>query len=713
MFDYKVDGDGIATLTLDMPGRPMNVLDLQMIEALDREIDRFTADAGVKGVILTSGKSAFMAGADIHMFKQLTGPDVPVEKVYEFNAIPSRVLRRLETCGKPVVAAINGTALGGGYELCLATHHRIAADNASALIGLPEVGLGLLPGGGGTQRLPRMLGIKAALELLTEGRQLSPQDALAAGLVDKVVAADDLLAEARRWLLSEDATAVQPWDRKGFRIPGGGVFTAATNPIFIAANALVQARTWHNYPAPQAILSCVYEGLQVPLEKGLRIEQRYFTQLVRGAVSQNIIRTTFVNKRAADKLVRRPKDIEKMPTRKLGILGAGLMGSGIAHVAAKAGIDVVVLDTDMARAENGRAYSARILDKQVQRGKMTQAQCDAILGRIKPTVTYDDLEGCDLVIEAVIEDRAIKADVTAMAEARIGSDAVYASNTSTLPITGLAEASKRPESFVGMHFFSPVEKMPLVEVIVGQKTTPRAVAKALDFVAQVRKTPIVVNDSRGFFTSRVIAKYIHEGCHMLAEGVKPALIENAARLAGMPVGPLNLVDETKIDLAYHITEQARRDMGDAYRVSKAEEVIIRMYELGRWGKLAGKGFYEYPQGGEKYLWPGLATEFPQSDKTHDVEDLKKRLLYSMAIDTVRCLEENVLTDPVDGDIGAVFGLGFATYTGGPMSLIDTVGPAQFVADCRRLASLYGERFTPPKLLEKLAAENRKFYDPAS
>ena len=709
MVDYQVDAERIATLTLDMPDRTMNVFDAQLIESLNQCIEQFTDDANVKGIILTSGKSSFMAGADINMLSRLMSPQVPVKKLYELIAGTARVLRRLETCGKPVAVAINGTALGGGYELCLAGHYRVVADRPDILIGLPEVGLGLLAGGGGTQRLPRLIGIKSALELLTEGRQLSPQDALTAGLVHRVVPAADLLAEARRWLLSSEASAVQPWDRKGFTVPGGGVHTPATNPVFIAANALAQARTWHNYPAPQAILSCVYEGLQVPLEKGLLIEQRYFTYLLRGAVSKNIIRTTFTNKRAADKLDRRPEGVEKLPTRKLGILGAGLMGAGIAYVAAKAGIPVVLLDADMERAERGKAYSTNILNKLVSRGKMPEAAREEILARITPTVTYLDIKDCDLVIEAVTEERSIKADVTALAEGQMPPDAIYASNTSTLPITGLAQTCKRPENFVGMHFFSPVEKMPLVEVIVGKKTSKRAVAKALDLVQQIRKTPIVVNDSRGFFTSRVIAKYIHEGCYMLAEGVKPALIENAARLAGMPVGPLNLVDETKIDLAYHITQQSRQDLGDAYQISKAEQVIIRMYELGRWGKLAGKGFYEYPKGGEKYLWPGLAQEFPQSSIEPDIEDLKKRLLYSMAIDTVRCLEEKVLTDPVDGDIGAVFGLGFATYTGGPISLIDTVGPAQFAADCERLSGLYGPRFHPPKLLQQYAEQKRTFY----
>lgn len=709
MFSYTVDADGIATLTLDMKGKPINVVDFEMIEALGGYVGQFSADEQVKGVILTSGKSSFMAGADINMFSQLTRSDVPLEKVYELIAVTSSVFRQLETCGKPVAAAINGTALGGGYELCLATHFRVASDTPTILLGLPEVGLGLLPGGGGTQRLPRFIGIKAALELLTEGKQLSPQDALAVGMIDKIVPAAELLREAKKWLLSSEATAIQPWDKKSFKIPGGGVYTSATNPLFIAANALVQARTWHNYPAPQAILSCVYEGLQVPFETGVRIEHKYFTFLLRGAASQNIIRTTFTNKRAADKLTRRPKGIDKLPTQKLGILGAGLMGAGIAYVAAKAGIQVVLLDTDLARAEKGKAYTLNILDKQVSRGKLTQAARDLILANISTTVTYSDMSECDLVIEAVIEDRAIKESVTSLVESHIESSAILASNTSTLPITGLAQATKRPENFVGMHFFSPVEKMPLVEVVVGKQTSARAIAKALDFIQQVKKTPIVVNDSRGFFTSRVIAKYIHEGCHMLAEGVKPALIENAGRLAGMPVGPLNLVDETKIDLAHHISQQTRQDLGDSYQFSKAELVITRMYELGRLGKLAGKGFYEYPEGGQKYLWPGLAQEFPESSVTHDVEDLKKRLLYSMAIDTVRCLEEGVLTDPVDGDIGAVFGLGFASYTGGPISLIDTVGVEQFVGDCDRFAVLHGARFDPPKLLRTYASRKQKFY----
>lgn len=709
MINYTLLSDGIVEISLDMPGRSMNVIDSPMFAALSAAVERVAADPAVTGAIITSGKPSFLAGADINEFPTDVAEPKSIDQVLERAGELSRLFRRLETCGKPFVAALTGTTLGGGLELALACHYRIAADNPKAQLGLPEVKIGILPGAGGTQRLPRTIGIAKSLELMTEGKSVTPREALALGIIHEVVDASELRAAATRWLKSSKATAVAPWDVKGFEVPGGEVWTRAGTETFIAANALLQARTFHNYPAPIAILSCVYEGLQVPFDAGLAIETRYFTQLELGAVSQNIIRTTFINKKAADRLVRRPAGIEPLPTRRLGILGAGLMGAGIACVSATAGIDVVLLDTDLARAEKGKSYSQTVLDKQRARGQVSEAEAAAILQRIKATATYEDLAGCDLIIEAVPEDRQLKAEVTAKAEAVIGAAAYFGSNTSTLPITGLAEASRRPAHFIGIHFFSPVEKMPLVEIIVGRNTSKHAIAKALDYTRQIRKTPIVVNDSRGFYTSRVVGKFLDEGCELLAQGVNPALIENAAKLAGMPVGPLKLLDETKIDLAYHAMRQTMQDLGASYQRTVSDHVVTTMYELGRWGKISGKGFYDYAADGDRSLWTGLKECFPQAARQPDVEDVKKRLMYVMAVDAARCLEEGVLLAPEDADVGAVYGFGFATFTGGPLSMIDSIGAARFVEECDQLAARQGPRFSPGARLRKLAANHGRFY----
>ena len=712
---YAVDSDGIATLTIDQPGKSMNVIGQEFVGEFAEAIERAAGDASVKGIIVTSGKSSFIAGADLIGMEGLiaharTAP--PAETLKAVSSL-TRVLRRLETCGKPVACAINGTALGGGFEVALACHYRVSADGDHIKIGLPEVQVGLLPGAGGTQRLPRLIGIMPALPLLLEGRNLTPGQAKANGLLHEVVPENELLAAAKKWLTSPQAKAVQPWDEKSFKVPGGaGAMNPNAAQTFVAANAMTRDKTFGNYPAAQAILSAVYEGTQVPIDLGLKIEDKYFITLIRGNVAPNMIRTLFVNKGKADKLARRPQGVPKAKFKKVGVLGAGMMGAAIAYVAASNGIEVVLIDRDPDSAERGKGYATKLVEAAIGKRRMSQAEGVALLNRIIPAVDFALLRDVDYVIEAVFEDRAIKADVTKRVEAVIRPGVVFGSNTSTLPITGLAEASSRPDKFIGIHFFSPAEKMPLVEIIRGKKTSDEALAVTLDFVQAIKKTPIVVNDGRGFFTSRFCGCYIMEGEIMLTEGIPPALIENAGKLAGMPVGPLALADETAIDLGWKIHKAAEADLGDAYKPNPGVWVMETLYvKNGRAGRKNGKGFYDYPEKGQKSLWRGLAELYPPKPE-HDwpsVEELKKRLLYAQALDAVRCMEEGVLTNPEDGDVGGIFGLGFAPYTGGPLSLIDTVGVAAFVQECDALANKYGERFTPPKLLRDMAAKGETFY----
>ncbi|MBL8630387.1 MAG: enoyl-CoA hydratase/isomerase family protein [Rhodospirillaceae bacterium] len=709
---YAVDSDGIATLTIDMKARSMNVLADALTAELSVLVDKAVADAKVKGVIITSGKSSFVAGADLRELEQLAfGPlKNDAQKLLDQAGIVTRFFRKLEVSGKPFVAAITGTALGGGLELCLACHHRIAADNPKAQLGLPEVKVGLLPGAGGTQRLPRLIGVKAALPLLLEGTALSPQEALKTGIVHAVVPADQLLSAAKAWLMGSPS-AKQPWDVDGFVTPGpvGQKSDDAAN-FYAGASGMLQKKTLHNYPAPAAILSCVYEGAQVPMDAALGIEIRYFCSLLRDPVAGNIVRTMFVNKQAAEKLEARPKNIPPSQVKKLGVLGGGMMGQGITYVAAKAGIDVVILDRSQDLADKGKSYSKGILDKAIARGLDTQANAEALLKRITPVTDFAALKDVDMVIEAVFEDRAVKADVTKKTEAVIRPDIVFASNTSTLPISGLAETFSRPDQFIGLHFFSPVDKMALVEVIKGAKTSPETLAKALDLVKQIRKTPIVVNDSRGFYTSRVFRTFADEGMVMLTQGVKPALVENGGRMAGMPVGPLAIADEVSIQLIYMVRDAEKTDLGTAYKPHPVEPVLeLFVKKLNRLGRKNKAGFYDYPDDGKKALWSGIAQHFPPAAQQPSIDEVKKRILYRQALEAVQCLEENVITKPADGDIGAVLGWGYAMHTGGPFCMIDTIGVKAFVAECDRMAQAYGDSFAPPDLLRRMAAKNERFY----
>ncbi len=715
-FTIDIDSDGIALLTWDMPGRSMNVLSTSSMGDIREWVKTVAEDDNVKGAVLTSGKPAFCAGADLdQMESSASGEGAPkseedrVRGLYEANLRFNMLLRTLETCGKPIIAAINGTALGGGLEVTLACHHRIASDNPKTQIGLPEAKVGLLPGGGGTQRLPRLIGIANALPLILQGKSLNPTKAQEQGIVHKVVASEDLVAEAKRWIL-EEGDAVQPWDKKGYKVPGGGPYDKGTSSVFVMGNAMLRKQTNGNYPAQLFIMRCVYEGIQVPIDAGIRIEARYFTKLLMHPTSKNMIRSLFLSTQELSKGARRPKDIAPAPVKKLGILGAGMMGAGIAYVSAKAGIEVVLLDTSQEGADRGKEYSAKLLDKAIERGRSTEEKKIALLDLIKPTTVYDDINGADLIIEAVFENRDIKAEVTKKSEPLLAEGGVFGSNTSTLPITGLTAASENPEKFIGIHFFSPVDKMGLVEIIMGEKTGSDALAKAIDYIAQIRKTPIVVNDSRGFYTSRCFGTYVSEGITMLSEGIKPALIENAGRQTGMPVPPLGMSDEVALDLAHKVRSQTKKDLGDKYVASPSDAIIEEMVvKRDRLGRKNGKGFYDYLKDGKKRLWPGLSELAEVAAEQPHVEELKTRLLYIQALEAARCFEEKVVTDVRDADIGAILGWGFAPYTGGPLSFIDTVGTRAFVDECDRLAQLYGERFKPNALLREMAQADEKFY----
>ncbi|WP_345791838.1 3-hydroxyacyl-CoA dehydrogenase NAD-binding domain-containing protein [Thauera sp. JM12B12] len=707
-----VDADGIATLLFDRSDSAMNTMDTKFMAEIEAAIERLATDNAIKGAIFTSGKPVFAAGADLkEMEANLDKADeIPVAERLKMNASLSKLLRSMETCGKPVACAINGTALGGGTEIALACHYRVVSDARGIQLGLPEVQVGLLPGGGGTQRVSRLIGIQAAMPVVMEGQALSAEKALKMGLVHKVVPAGELLAEAKRWLV-EQGDPVQPWDKKGFKVPGGaGPSAPAVAQMLVVSNAMLQAKTFHNLPAPKAILSCLYEGPQLPMDKALEVEAKYFTLLQLDPVSRNMIRTLFINKGKADKLMHRPEGVPKTTFRKIGVVGAGLMGAGIAYHCAKLGIETVLIDRDQAAADKGKAYSSKRLEKDIAKSRMTQDKADAILARIHPTTEYAGLADVELVVEAVFEDRGLKAEITRKLDAVLPPHAVIASNTSGLPISELAEAGAHPENFIGMHFFSPVERMPLVEVIRGRKTSPATLARALDLVQAMKKTPIVVNDGPGFFTSRFIGAYINESLAMVTEGVNPALIENAAKMAGIPVGPLTVSDEIGLDTAYHASQQRKKDEGEAFKPTPTFKLVEKLVgELGRHGRKNGKGFFEYAADGSKKLWSGLAELFPPLAEQPSVEEVKARMLYAQLVDAAKAMAEGVVIDPADGDVGSILGVGFPAYLGGPFSMMDTIGLDKVVAECDRLAARYGAQYAAPQLLRDMAARGQRFY----
>jgi 3-hydroxyacyl-CoA dehydrogenase/enoyl-CoA hydratase/3-hydroxybutyryl-CoA epimerase len=698
------DVSDFPTVILDNADETMNVVSEAWLTEMTEVIAALQADETVKGIVITSGKRAFMAGADLNALVNAYGKMTPTQ-AYAFSQRATAMHRALETIGKPVVAALNGLCLGGGFELALACHYRVLADEPDAVVGLPEVNVGLLPGSGGTQRLPRLIGVKAALELLLSGRSVAPGEALALRMVDAVVPRHEVIAKARQ-LLTGATDAQRPWDKKGFGLPESrGLILPETAVMFTTATAGVVARTGYNTPAPAAILSCVFEGIQLPFDRALSIESKYFSKLLTHPVARNLIRTGFIAKQAAEKGARRPPGIPARPVKKIGILGAGMMGAGIALVSAKAGIDVVLIDRDQASAHSGKDRCAKLLEK-TPAGK---GSAQDVLHRITATDDYGLLADVNLVVEAVFEDLETKADVTRKAEAVLAPTTIFSSNTSTLPITRLAQASRRPEQFIGLHFFSPVERMGLVEVIRGRQTSKETLAHALDFIKQLRKTPIVVNDSRGFYTSRVFQTFIHEGAAMLGEGIEPARIENAAKAAGFPIGPLGLLDEVTMDLPLKIVEQALQQEGKKFAVPAGTPIMQRMQQEGRSGRKRGGGFYEYPQDAKKRLWPGLARLYPASPQQPAQEELKARFLYVQSVETTRCLEEGVLETVQDADLGAVLGWGFPPWTGGTISYIDTVGVDVFMHEADRLTSLHGPRFAPSGWLREKARAGAGLY----
>ncbi|MEH2588249.1 3-hydroxyacyl-CoA dehydrogenase NAD-binding domain-containing protein [Bradyrhizobium sp. AZCC 1721] len=722
-FNVETDADGIALVTWDIPGKSMNVIDETSGAELAAIIEQMTSDAAVKGVVITSGKDAFCAGADLTMLERMNrtyaemlssqGEEVANKYVFDEARKLSQSFRNIEVGGKPWVAAINGTALGGGFELTLACHYRIASDNPKTRVGLPEVKVGIFPGGGGTQRLPRMMPTMDAVQMLFKGEAIDLKKAQDRGIIGEVVPAADLIQRAKDWI-KVGGKAVAPWDEKGFKLPGGPVYSKEGAQFFQPAAAMLRRETYDNYPGARAILQCVYEGLQLPMDTALRVESRYFSKILRSNEAAAMIRSLFMSMQELNKGARRPPNVPPIKVKKIAVIGAGFMGASVGFVSAQAGIDVVLIDRDQDAADKGKGHSKANIDAAVSKGRMKRADGEAILSRITATADYNAISDCDLVIEAVFEDRKVKAETYAKAQPLLKEGAIFATNTSTLPINSLAEEWKDQSKFIGIHFFSPVEKMMLSEIIVGKNTGDVALATALDYVRQIKKTPIVVNDSRGFFANRCVMLFLFEGYEMLLEGVPPAMIENTAKMAGMPVGPLSLNDETALDLGLKILRATEADIGAQAINQDHNKLLVELVEKrGRLGRKNGKGFYDYPEKGkgQKKLWPELTTLQPKhlDPDTLDVEELKQRFLVVQAVEAARTVEDDVITDPREADVGSILGFGFPPFTGGTLSYIDFMGTKKFVEQCLKLEKKYGSRFTPPKLLIDMAAKNETFY----
>ncbi|MFE0017727.1 3-hydroxyacyl-CoA dehydrogenase NAD-binding domain-containing protein [Mesorhizobium sp. NPDC059054] len=719
-FLVDIDGDGIALVTWDMPGRSMNVFTEEVMRELNAIIDQVVADAAVKGAVITSGKESFSGGADLTMLQQMLGlfakekvkdQEKATQTLFTNVGFMTGLFRKLETCGKPWVSAINGTCMGGAFEMSLACHGRVAADSDKVKMALPEVKVGIFPGAGGTQRVPRLTDTQGALEMLTSGRNLTAQKAKAMGLVHEI-AEPAKLVETAKAMIRNGLKPVAPWDEKGFKLPGGPVYSVAGANLWPPAIAILRRETYGNYPAAMAILKCVYEGLLVPFDTALKIETRYFTEILQTKEAAAMIRSLFVSLQELNKGARRPEGIPESKFKKIGVLGAGFMGAGIAYVTAKAGIPVVLLDRDLPSAEKGKAHSDTLISEQVKKGRAKPDEKEKLLSLITPTADYADLNGCDLVIEAVFEDSEVKKAATEKAEAVLKSSAIFASNTSTIPITALAKNASRPKNFIGLHFFSPVDKMMLVEIILGKKTGDKAIATAIDYVRAIKKTPIVVNDTRGFYVNRCVLRYMSEAFQMLIEGIPAPMIENAAKAAGMPVGPLALTDETAIDLAQKIMKQTIRDLGEK-AVDKDQFALINTLvdKHERLGRKNAKGFYDYPpKPAKKKLWPGLKDLYPQLDPDKvDYKEVQQRLLVTIALEAARVMEEGIVTDPREADVGSILAFGFAPYTGGALSYIDGIGAKAFVKIAKGLQKKYGAQFKAPKLLLDMAEKGETFY----
>ncbi|MBT25173.1 3-hydroxyacyl-CoA dehydrogenase NAD-binding domain-containing protein [Thalassobius sp. S69A] len=719
-FTMTKDAEGVATITWDCPGKSMNVMSAEALLVLSDLIDDALADEAAKGVIITSGKKDFAGGMDLNVLAKMKADagDDPARGLFEGTMKMHALLRKIELAGmdfktkkggKPIAAVLPGTAVGIGLELPLSTHRIFAAENPKAKIGLPEIMVGIFPGAGGTTRLVRKMGAMAASPFLLQGKLVDPKKAKGAGIIDEVAA--DPMAAAREWVLNaKDADLVKPWDAKGYKMPGGAPYHPAGFPTFVGASAMVNANTSGAFPAAKALLSAVYEGALVPFDTALKIEARWFTNILMNPSSSAMIRSLFLNKEALEKGAVRPKDVPDQSVKKIGVLGAGMMGAGIALVSAQAGMEVILIDRDQDAADRGKAYSETYMDKGIKRGKATPEKKEALLSRITATPDLDALKGCDLIIEAVFEDPGVKAEMTKKVEAIIPEDCIFASNTSTLPITGLAKASVRPEQFIGIHFFSPVEKMFLVEIIKGKETGDRAVAKALDYVRQIRKTPIVVNDARFFYCNRCIIPYMNEAMRIVTEGTPAAMVDHAAQQLGFPVGPIQLTDETSVDLGAKIARATKAAMGDAYPESPSDDLIFWMEELGRLGRKSKAGFFDYDEKGKRLgYWKGITEKYPAAPELPSLQDVKDRLMFAQVLEAVRALEEGVVEDIREGDVGAILAWGFAPWTGGPYSWLDMLGAEYAAQRCDELEAAYGARFKCPDLLRDMAAKGQSFY----
>ena len=720
-FSYALDADGVGVITWDTQGKSMNVMNEQGFFDLEKLFDAALADEACKGIVITSGKEgSFAGGMDLNIIAKmkdmaaasgLSTEEALMQGLMQMHGILRKIERagmdpKTNKGGKPVACVMPGTALGIGFEIPLSCHRTFAANNPKAKIGLPEIMVGIFPGMGGTTRLVRKMGAMAASPFLLQGKLSDPKKAKAAGLIDEV--SDDPMADAKAWILSEPKI-VKPWDEKGYKMPGGAPYHPAGFMTYVGASAMVNGNTQGVYPAAKAMMSAVYEGAMVPFDTAIKIEARWFTHVLMNPSSSAMIRSLFINKEALEKGANRPA-VADQTVKKVGVLGAGMMGAGIALVSAKAGIEVVLIDRDQEAADKGKAYVEAYADKGISRRKSTPEQKEAMLGLINATADLDALQGCDLIVEAVFEDVGVKAEMTKKVEAIVGDDCIFATNTSTLPITELAKASVRSEQFIGIHFFSPVEKMNLVEIIKGKETGDVAVAKALDYVRQIKKTPIVVNDERFFYANRCIIPYINEGIRMVKEGVTPALIENAAKMLGMPLGPLQLTDETSIDLGVKIAKATKAAVGDAYDNDDVDEVLFWMFDEGRLGRKSSSGFYGYNEKGKRTgLWEGLAAKYPAAAEQPDLTEVQNRLIFAQVLEAVRALEEGVLEDIREGDVGAILGWGFAPWSGGPFSWLDIVGAPWAAETCDALTEKHGARFECPALLREMAEKNQEFY----
>tara|TARA_R110001599_G_scaffold39444_20_gene120697 strand:- start:19940 stop:22087 length:2148 start_codon:yes stop_codon:yes gene_type:complete len=712
VFKYEKDADGIVTVTMDMTGS-VNAMNEEYRVAMDETLQKLEAENGLTGVVIASAKKVFFAGGDLNDLLAAKPGDEA-----EFMAEGERVksgLRRLERLPVPVVAAINGAALGGGFELSLACNHRVALNDRSVQLGLPEVSLGLLPGGGGVVRMVNLLGLEKALPYLLEGTRIDPAAGLKAGLIDELVdSREALVPAAKAWIAAQQDSAeaaLQPWDRKGFRIPGGNASSPHIAQLITLAPAMLRKKTRGLLPAPEVILDCAVEALRLDFDTAQRVESRGLTYLAMTPVAKNMISTFFFGMNRVNRGGSRPQDVPPQQVKKLGVLGAGMMGQGIAYVAAMAGINVVLKDVSEDAASRGKAYSERLLDKRVQRGKLTEEKKQAILDLILPTVNNDDLAGCDLIVEAVFENMSLKHKITRELEGQLAADGVWGSNTSSLPITQLAEASANPANFIGIHFFSPVDKMPLVEIICGAETSDETLAKAYDFARQIRKTPIVVNDSLGFFTSRTFGTYLDEGVRLVAEGLHPVQVENMGKAIGMPVGPLAVYDEVSLELTRKAQETwAEMGVLDKFSDGTITRGVINTLvgEHGRGGRHHGGGFYDYAEDGSKAIWPGLLELYYQPQASVPEADMRDRLLFRQVIEALRCLESGVLRTVDDGNIGSIMGIGAPPWTGGLIQFVNTYGLERFAARCAVLAEHYGERFLAPAIVQQKLAAGERF-----